>query len=220
YYWWALRGVSLPMPAERQVAVVTEKNDDFRRLKKHLTAGSVVADSFFARREGLSVFAGKRTDDPYQTLEKVSRPEWDKGYVRSEIIKSAALGVKRGVPKGQAVDETVSARTYAILLKALEEEWEATSISHEASRQLVYSTGLLPRKVHVPEWAQFGVGSFFERPLQSPWGGPGAPNPYWLPRFKEYLKAKKYGPTDYAALVSVVTDAGFRGQPEAVTPQP
>src|SRR5262249_41227338 len=33
-------------------------------------------------------------------------------------------------------------------------------------------------------------------------------------------KAKKYGPTDYAALVSVVTDAGFRGQPEAVTPQP
>ncbi|MFO0928205.1 MAG: DUF1570 domain-containing protein [Gemmataceae bacterium] len=58
-------------------------------------------------------------------------------------------------------------------------------MTHEASRQLLFAAGLVPRNVNVPEWLQFGFGSFFEQPLQSPWGAPGAANPYWLPRFKQ-----------------------------------
>jgi hypothetical protein len=234
YYWWALRGQPLPVPTGRQVAVLSDKIEDFRRLQKHLTASPVLADSFFARREGLSVFAGKRTDDSYATLDRMAKPFWEKGYLRNELLHGS---LKSGVPKsmlpqlqatGGHNEEVDTARVFALLMRAMEEEWDATGLSHEASRQLVYASGLLPRNVHAPEWLSFGLGSFFEVPLQSPFGGAGAPSPYWLPRFREYYTAKQYNrdrvtaasPSAYDALVQTVTDGGFRGKPERPTPQP
>jgi len=219
YYWWALQGVNLPIPSQRQVAILTDKPDDFQRLKKHLSASPVLTDSFSAGREGLSVFSSKRADDSYLTLEKVAKPEWDKGFIRQEILTGQP---NRGVPSSLRADPNSAnlPRTYAVLLQALEDEWEVTGLSHEATRQLLYSSGLLHPNVHVPEWIQFGMGSFFEMPLQSPWGGPGFPNPYWFPRFKENYKSTLYNkapggkdPSSYDALVSVVTDAGFRSKP-------
>jgi hypothetical protein len=236
YYWWAMRGINLPMPSERLVAILTEKGEEFKRLNKHLTASPVLADSFCARREGLSVFSSKRTDESYQTLERVAGPSWSQGFSRNEIIRDPKSS--RGTPKGMAVTKSFAPRTYAVLLKALEEEWEATGITHEASRQLLYASGLLPRKVHVPEWVQFGMGSLFERPLQSPWGGAGAANPYWLPRFKEFYQDRKYnrlpggaapgiagnllggGPSPIEALIKTVGDTGFRTSPEPTPPLP
>ncbi|MFO0843724.1 MAG: DUF1570 domain-containing protein [Gemmataceae bacterium] len=234
YYWWALRGQPLPVPTARQVVVLSDKIEDFRRLQKHLTASPLLADSFFARREGLSVFAGRRTDDAYTTLDRMAKPYWEKGYVRNELLRGS---LKAGVPKamlprlqmtGGHNEEVDTARVFALLLRAMEEEWDATGLSHEASRQLVYASGLLPRNVHAPEWLMFGLGSFFEVPLQSPFGGAGAPSPYWMPRFREYYNAKQYNrgrataanPSSYDALVQTVTEGGFRSKPERATPQP
>ena len=70
------------------------------------------------------------------------------------------------------------------------------------------TTGLLPANVAAPEWVLFGMGSFFETPPESPWGGPGAPSFYYLPRFKE-MKGK-LAKTPYEALRKVVTDQYFR----------
>lgn len=216
YYWWALKGTPLPMPEKRQVAILTEKPEDFRRLHKHLTSSPVMADSFFARREGLSVFSHKRADDSYVTLEKVAKPYWDRSFIRKDLLVGKSL--VSGIPKGESPDSGDIPRTYAVLLKALEDEWEANTITHEASRQLIYASGLLPRNVNAPEWVQFGAGAFFEKPLQSPWGGAGGPNAYYLPRFKEYNRAKKYGPGTLETLVSVVTDANFRSLPDKTKP--
>jgi hypothetical protein len=210
YYWWALKGIALPVPRERQVAVLTDKADDFKRLQKQLTASPVLSDSFFARREGLPILGAKRGDEPYSALDTAARPLWEAGYGRSEILKGDS---RSGVPRGKTELDANGPRAVALLLKALEDEWEANSISHQASRRLLFASGLLPHKVHVPEWVQSGMGSFFEAPLQSPWDGIGAPSPYWLPRFKELNKAKKLGKTPYDTLVSVVTDGQFRSKP-------
>jgi hypothetical protein len=216
YFWWALRGVALPVPAQRQVAIIAEKPDDFRRLRRHLTASPTLADSFFARRECLSVFSHKRGDEIYAGLERLAKPEWNKGFVAKDLLSG---NPRSGLPRGRQPEEAYIPRTYAVLLKALEEEWEATSITHNASRQLLFASGLMPRNVNAPEWVQFGMGSFFETPLQSPWGGAGGASPYWLPRFREALKGKKYGANDYETLVQVVTDAGFRARPARVKPR-
>jgi hypothetical protein len=211
YYWWALRGVALPVPRQRQLAVLTDRGDDMARLRKHLTASPAVADSFVARRENLSVLSAKRGDQPYHSLSEFSKPYWQKGFVRSDLIKGVA---KRGVPRAYqtSLQDIFTSRLLALMLTAMENEWEATSISHDTSRQLMFSSGLLERKVHVPEWIQFGMASFFETPLQAPWAGVGAPSTYWLPRFKEYRKDKKLGATAYDTLRRVVTDGYFRGK--------
>jgi hypothetical protein len=107
-------------------------------------------------------------------------------------------------------------------MKALEDEWEATAMSNESARQLMFASKLVPANVNVPEWLQFGFGSFFETPMQSPFGGPGSPSPYWLPRFKEYNdpKARRYGATPVETMLGVVTDAHFRAKPQGTeTPE-
>jgi len=166
-----------------------------------------VADSFFARREALPVYSPKRLDTPYTTLERGSQFYWQQGFNRDTLITYKG---KAGVPAGKTLPEAETPRLLAVLLKAMEEEWEATSVSHETSRQLLFATGLLPRNVAVPEWAQFGMGSFFETPLQSPWGGTGAPNSYWLPRFQELRSKGKLEADPYATLLKVITDDYFR----------
>jgi hypothetical protein len=210
YYWWALRGIALPVPTDRQVAVITEQPADFDRLKKHLTASPTLTDSFAARREGLAVFSQKRGDILYDKFDKAAEPLKKAGFDFKELIKGKGrLGVPRGVK-----EQVHGYRTTALVLRALEDEWEQTGTTHEVSRQLLFASKLLPPNVNAPEWIQFGMGSFFEAPLQSPWPTIGAASPYWLPRFKEFEKSKdpqkRYEATPYQTLVKVVTDAYFR----------
>jgi hypothetical protein len=101
----------------------------------------------------------------------------------------------------------------ALMLRALEKEAELATISHDASRQLLFASGLLPRNVAVPEWILFGMGSFFETPLQSPWPSMGAPSAYYLPRWTE-LKGKGFEKSPGQTLRKVITDAYFRSVPE------
>jgi hypothetical protein len=212
YYWWALRNVVLKVPRERQVAVLppAQRDDDVARLRKHLTAGPPVADGFFARRENLAILPASRSDQSYKALKRISDPLWKEQFDKEGILRG------KGVPKKYMMPNLVNkyykeqATVDAILLKAMNEEWEANGISHQASRQLLFASELLPTKVAVPEWIQFGLGSFFEAPLQSPWPSVGAPNSYWLPRFQDYRKEKKYAATPYETLVQVVTDGYFR----------
>jgi len=80
---------------------------------------------------------------------------------------------------------------------------------HDASREMLYTAGQLPRNVSAPEWILFGMGSFFEFPTESPWGGPGGANAYYLPRFKDLQRRNKLERTSLETLRRVVTDSYF-----------
>jgi hypothetical protein len=229
YYWFALRGIALPVPPNRQVVVLTSKTDDFELLRKILTAGPVVVDGFFARREDLVVMHSQRQDDPYKALSTFWENWKSKGYQRYEILQSTNNQgrPKNGVPQNvkeqlalgdvTALVSIAEAQMLALMLKALEQEAELATVSHNASRQLLFASGLLPRNVAVPEWILFGMGSFFETPLQSPWPTIGTPSPYYLPRWRE-LKGKSPNEgglekTAVNTLRKVVTDGYFRTLP-------
>src|SRR6185437_3746673 len=98
------------------------------------------------------------------------------------------------------------AQMLSLMLKALEQEAELATVSHEVSRQLLFASGLLPRNVAVPEWALFGVGSFFETPLQSPWPTIGAPSPYYLPRWRELQDQQAKGTKILGGLKGTAAD--------------
>jgi hypothetical protein len=213
YYWWALRGVVLPVPREQQVAVITTEPKDFKHFHDRLP-GPVVSDGYFARREGVTVLSARRLDEPYEVLEKFSNAWWQRGFQRESIL----LGQRKvGYPANATPDDIANAQMLALLLKAMEHESELTSVTHDASRQMLYAAGLLPRNVAAPEWVLFGMGSFFETSPQSPWPTIGAPSFYWLPRFKEMKKGEEKGlrleKTPADTLQKVVTDAYFRQWP-------
>jgi hypothetical protein len=207
YYWWALKGISLPMPQERLSTVLTANTNDFEDLRAVLTSSPRVADGFYARGENLSVFSAKPLDENYETLEKRSTPYWAAGFNRTDILKKYDRG---GAPPTAKPLERLIPATMALLLKTMEQDSERAGTSHDGTRQLIYGAGLLPKNVASPEWIQFGMGSFFETPLGSPWVTTGAPNMEHLLNFRDYKKLKKFEKTPGDTLRKVVTDAYFR----------
>src|SRR5205823_4081691 len=120
--------------------------DAFDRLEKQLTASAPLTDSFSARREGLVVFNRTRTDHAYEKLLNATRKFWQSNFDRKTIL-SGKRG--KGVPRGVDHEQTHGVRTFALILKVLEDEWEHTAMTHEASRRLLFSSGLLPSRVNV-----------------------------------------------------------------------
>jgi hypothetical protein len=209
YYWFALHDVALPVPTQHLAAVLTTKDDKFKQLHNVFASGPVVMDGFFGRRENVAVLSAQRRDEAYTTLSTVSNHEfWTQNYVRHDVLKGNHLGV----PRAERLNpqRVAQAQAYALLLKALEDESAACSVSHDVARQLLFASGLLPRNVAAPEWLQFGVGSFFEVPAESPWPTIGYPSFYYAPRIKELKDKKKLEKTPYDTLVKVVTDGYFR----------
>ena len=219
YYWWAMQEKAelLPPPQQRLLSVLTDRGEDFNKLKKQFASSPVLSDSFLARREGVSVFSTRRGDEHYEKMEAASENYWKEGYHRTQILRGTGSS---GLPRGKTHQDVdaYAPRTSAIVLKALEDEWEQNASTHEVGRQLPFATGLIAAKVHAPEWIQFGMGSLFERPLQSPWSGIGVANSYYLPRFREYLKAGKFNDGEKSLdrtklLCQVVTDELFHAKP-------
>src|SRR5262249_22244699 len=191
YYWWALRGEALPVPKNRIVSVLTPL-DDFSRVKKEVSSASVISDSFHAQQHGLTVFSAKRDDAQFRELKRATSGLATSGYNLDTILY---MDKNKGLPRKVSLNsaEAHRARVQALLLKVLQKEWHRNAATHEVSRELVFASGLLPRNVRTPEWLLFGMGSFFESPLQSPRYGFGAPSTYYQPRFEDYLKTGKYG---------------------------
>ena len=94
-------------------------------------------------------------------------------------------------------------------MKVLESDAERMTVSHNASRQLAYAAGLLPRNVVAPEWVQFGLGSFFETPRGEPWPSPAGVSAVHMDNWKNLVQKKSEG-TAAEVLKKVVTDRYFR----------
>jgi hypothetical protein len=222
YYWFALKQTDLKqalpsVPHYRQVVILTREANDFDHLHKILTSCPVVVDGFFARSENLAVMTTRRQDDGYKSLTTFWEMWSDKGFARDELLKAGKNGrPPNGLPKAiknsMSNEQIADAQMLALMLRALEQEAELATVGHDASRQLLFSSELLPRNVAVPEWILFGMGSFFETPLQSPWPTIGGLSPYYLPRWRE-MKNKSYEKTPVDTLRKVVADAYFRTLP-------
>jgi Protein of unknown function (DUF1570) len=202
YYWWTLRGVALPMPKERLVAMVTTSEDDFKYFHKGLAGGSVVFDGYQTPRENVLVMALEPRAEEYVMLKSVSDEFWGQpGMSKDKMLE--------GRYKLQSKDQ-IHAGIMAITLKALEETMEQAAISHDGSLQLLYASGLMPSKVIVPEWVQYGMSSIFETPPGHPWQTLGAPSPLYLPIVKQLRDGKKLEETGVETLKKIVTDSYFR----------
>jgi hypothetical protein len=198
YYWFALKGVALPVPQQRLLAVLVAQKEEFERNRQMFEVPFLVADGFHARRDNLAIFSANRLDEPYQAL---------KDFVKPELAKHDTTQLLRGKGDPQA-------QTAMLMLRALEDDAELAAVSHEGSRQLLAASGLLPRAVSAPRWIQFGMGSFFETPTGAPWTSIGAPHPTlddqnnYLLQYQNANKKKKLDPPA-EALEKVVTDRYF-----------
>jgi hypothetical protein len=215
YYWTALRlkdkADLVKVPQERLLAIIIPQPREFDRMHDLFDDEPLVADGFLARRDNLLVYSAVRRDAAYEDL---------RNYADSAL---------RGADAGQLLNGRGdnNLQTLMLMQKALEEDGELATVSHEGPRQLLAASGLLPRHVEVPRWVEFGIGSFFGTPKGSPWQTEAiAPTSLieannYLYTYKVWQKGKKLDDPK-TALQRVVTDQYFRatkGDKDAVALQ-
>jgi Protein of unknown function (DUF1570) len=219
YLWHALKGKALPMPEQKLVAILASDQTAFKQFHDALELGEeLVADGFYARRDNLAIFAGQRLDEGSRNFEQLARGVFRR-YEPDRLLKADFFKVKTDDMK--KVHEIARAQTIALVDQALQDEAELASATHEGTRQLFASTGLLPRNVTVPEWLRFGLGSFFEMP-KGPFPGdfsavkvalyPGAGGPSWayMGYFTELERTGRLPKKREGTLVLTITDEYFR----------
>jgi len=163
----------------------------------------LTSDGFYDRRENIVVFSAYRLDEAYAALDSITRPMWSSG----KFTPSDLLHGKKEL--GVADNENARAQTLVLLQKAMQEESEFNSVSHEGTRQILDTIGYLPKGVEIPKWFDFGVASLFETPKAAFWHGTGAQNQTYLAQFQVWNSEKKLDKaTD--ALMGVITDRYFR----------
>jgi len=208
YYWFALRGKALPQPERRLLAVLVESQDAFDHQHQDIFDNApMTLDGFYVPRENIAVFSMRRQDDAYNGLEKIAQPLWQT-YDKKRLLAGKWKS-------GLSARETAQAQTIALLLQAMEDEGERTTIGHEGTRQLIRAIGLVPRNVKLPHWVDFGLASFFETPKGALWSGTGAPSWNYLVRYKSWSSPPKKLEKPEDGLKRTVTDQYFHEAQEA-----
>jgi hypothetical protein len=206
YYWFALRGKVLPVPEERFVAVLL--NTEFDRKMEIFGNPSLIGDGYFARRDNVAIFSGKPQDPDFQALLERTKDVWAANNQAKAL--AGTLMVKDKQTYQVDADKTATVQTYALLQKALEEDWMRATVSHEGTRQLLVGAGLVTKGVTIPQWLDFGMGSFFATPKGAPWAATGVQNFTYTPLAREWAMKATGTKIATEALQGIVTDQYFR----------
>ena len=209
YLWFALQdNVAIPpMPRFRLLGLVVNEPDEFYAKHKSTGLAPMMGDGFTPRRDNVMILSAKPLDDAYLTLEQKTQ-----GWLRkiSATSEEALHGDIWRRPDLRGAANAVPAsiiQTMVVVQKALQDDAERATLSHEGVRQLLAASGLLPRQIAAPEWLQEGLAGYFERPLGAVYGFGGLPSWSNLVAFK-YYQAHGLG-KGRSVLTNVITDRYF-----------
>lgn len=211
YFWFALNDqLTQPaLPKYRQLLVVPNSVDEF--LLKHAEWGSqpFIGDGLTPRRDNFILMAWRPIDDTYRFLDINNQELIKKLQLPRESFINGAVWNKDAPIVGKDLFQISFAQTLLLVQKSLEEEHETATLSREGVRQLLVSSGILPRNVHTPEWISQGLASYFETPMGAPYRGIGLPNWANLTTFNQ-LRAAKRLDKPAEVLANVAMDRYFR----------
>lgn len=203
YYWFALKGITLPALEQRQVVVFLDKPEEFFAIYQAFDAPLREGDGFLARRENLGIFSLTPIDEFYELLSKSSNQHWTvEKWSMPELLAGR-------FKTGEKPDDSAYMQEIALVLKAMQDECELASITRVGSQQLCGALGLLHGSVSVPLWLQSGLGSFFETPKGAYWPGTAAPHWRYYVNFRNWRDDPRSRENYDDALISTLTDQYF-----------
>ncbi len=220
YLWHALQGLSPALPDKPFTVVLADRVTDIPSLRDKLDGLPMQSDAFYSPVHDLLVFSPERTDQLGAAFQDLARASYKNGWSRDELLK----GIPPSGGQKQPPAELARMMTLALVDKLLEEEMDLSAMSREATRQLYFATGVLPRNVQLPSWLESGLASFLQHPKGPAFAkdakgadamvvglafGFGAPN-YVLHRtYRELDSTKAINPNPEALLRNVLMDRYF-----------
>ncbi len=253
FYWFALQNQPRPEPEKKLLCVLSENADHFGVLHQTFDEVPHAADGFYNPLDNVAVFSPSRVDSAFQEFNAAAgnferRLNDLEGLDFHKLLRGEKLPAK--VEKDLQSDKKVHfdvtfGKMLALAQQAAQEEGEIATITHEGTYQLAMATGLLPRRVNMPEAVRFGLGSLFETPkskgtfafaadvtkdggLPAYWSGISAPSWTYLEFFKGLLAYENKTATlnpktaqelkvkiDKLDMLKILQDAGFEGAGKA-----
>ena len=226
YYWFVLRPeVAQPeLPKYKLPVLVTKTMDEFYSKHSEWDSPPLVGNTFTAPRDNIVVMAGPRANEILAAFTAGNQHLLQAAGFSKDFFLAGSVWDTKPPPKqspapqppqpgtGQPQPDTfflAYVETLILAQKAMEEEDDRSGISFPAVRQLLVASGILPRRVHIPEWIASGLAGIFETPAGAPYPGVGSPNWKQLITFKHLRtirRLEKPGET----LRGIVADGHFR----------
>ncbi len=207
-YWFAFHGRPLPVPQKQMVAVLVEKADQFAAVHKMFDDAPMFADGFYSALDNITVLAPSRVDAGYDKFFSLAKNA-EAALKTYNLDNKKLFGDRIDKPiinqssnDQQRVSDVLTGQIFAIATNAAIEEGESSTVTYEAFRQIVASTGYMPRTVILPRSVRHGLASFFSTPkssgdhnLPALWSGIGGEHWLHLPLFRKLADARKSGET-------------------------
>lgn len=235
FYWFALMGKPVKAPEKQLIVILPENNDKFRALHQMLDALPMVNDGYYANLDNVAILSKTRIDSPFEQFQTIAS-EFEKGLsVANMDLKKILDGkykrpVRQNDPNRLSDTDLAKAKIFALALESAKEEGELATVTYEGVQQLFGATGLLPRRVQLPQAIRFGLATFFETPksygeMDYPclWSGLGGLHWAHLRFFKKLSDSEKKGTLtfekgayvgktvkfDKLSLLKIITDQNF-----------
>lgn len=235
----AVRGVALPVPAKPFVVVLAKQGSAYNKLRPALDGLPSQTDAFYSPEHDLLVLSPELMDSVGLTFQKQTQQYFAKGFSREQLLngqfpKTDVIGVN-----GPRPEDVARANTLAFVEKLAIDDAEVAAVSREGTRQLLFTTGGLPKHVTLPNWLTQGALNFYTRPRGPAYvsigedekekaymtvaftTGYGVPNYVQQRYFRDLDAHKELNNADRAKLLeNVLTDAYFTGLKDAIDPDP
>ncbi len=185
FIFFAMKGMVLEKPKELMMVVLFNEHKNYLDYSVRQDPELKSAAGYWSPEDNIAVFFAQGTYPAWATLNEVSA-ELDKMREDAERQKLRNRG-----------DIVRLSDTIKLLKLVLQENEDVEVVTHEATHQVAGNSGLFPRRIRIPRWAQEGLAAFFEAPSGAMWAGVGATNATRLEWYRGLEKDRVHSDIDF-----------------------
>lgn len=198
----AFKGRVLDPPPYRLMVTLFNDHKQYLDFSTRLDPSLNMAAGYWSSESNLAVFFAQGTYPDLKRLREASdKLEQDKKDLERQGVQN------RG-------DVVRLADTLKLLVLVAVENQDLEVVTHEATHQIAGNSGLFPRRIRIPRFAQEGMAAFFESPNDATWSGVGAINKTRLEYYRalaDHFKDREHSNIDFVVSDQIYTRAASHG---------
>lgn len=193
------KGRLLEPPPQRLMVALFNDHKQYLDFSVRLDPELKSAAGYWSPESNVAVFFAQGTYPVFKKLKEAS-DEMEKAKKEAERVGNLNRG-----------DLVRLADTLKLLTLVAIENEDLEVVTHEATHQIAGNSGLFPRRIRIPKFAQEGLAAFFESPNDATWAGVGAINKTRIEWYRALEKDRVHSDIDFVVSDQIYSRAASHG---------
>jgi hypothetical protein len=196
------KGRVLEPPPQRMMVTLFNDHKQYLDFSTRLDPELKSAAGYWSPDSNVAVFFAQGT---YPVLKRLKEESDKLEVLRKDLERQSVQN--RG-------DIVRLADTLKLLTLVQIENQDLEVVTHEATHQIAGNSGLFPRQVRIPRFAQEGLAAFFESPNDATWAGVGAVNKTRIEYYRalaDRFNDREHSNIDFVVSDQIYSRAGSHG---------